>query len=167
MSSVRESLCDLIETRSALHCIARRRLWTWVFAAALEGTLTLEFPNDVSTDADDRARLRHAIADALRAVQERGADPSKWNWVRSLVLSQAAFDKWLKGALRHHEAPVHSKRKAGAKPSPREKVKKFVDETFPDGVPPAITHEEIARRAEPTVGKRVSPRTVSRALGRK
>jgi hypothetical protein len=165
MSDPRESLCDLIETRSARCGITKGKLWEWAFAAILNDGLVPDFSDDVIPYPDDPARLRYAIANALPAIKQRGADPSKWNWVRNLVLAPAAFDKWLKETLQKQQFPANQKRRAGAKPTLREMVKKFLDD--PASPPASATDKRIAEQFEKKFGQAVSERTVSRARGRK
>lgn len=129
-----------------------------------EGTLSPEFSDDVSPDKDDPVRLRHAIPGALFAIEQRGADPSDWNWARRLVLSSGAFDRWLKEVLRNHHLPARPKGPAGVKPT---KIKEFVDVKYPNGKPLGVSYKDIAKEAEAMVGKILHPRTVARAFGRK
>jgi hypothetical protein len=168
VSNTRESLCDLIETRSAQHCIGRRKLWEWTLTAIRDRVLIWEFPDDVEPDPQMAhvEMVRTACIGALPAIKS-GSDPSKWWWCRRLMISPAAFDKWLKEVLRNNKFPPRAKRSAGAKPTPREKIKEFVDGKYPKGLPPGVTYKDVAKAAEGTVGRIVDVRTVSRALGGK
>jgi hypothetical protein len=165
MSDTQE-LCDLIETRSAQHCIVRRKLWEWAFTAILDGRLTFELPNDLMPDPqfDHAARLRTLIIGALPAI-EYGADPSKWNWSRMLMISPAVFDKWLKAVLRNRQFTARPKRRAGTKSTKREAVRNFIEKR--KSLLRGATHKEIAKHVKDKLGVDVSERTVRRALGRK
>jgi hypothetical protein len=163
MSNNREKLCDLIETRSALHCVTRLKLWRLVFAAVLDGQLEPAWSDDVPPDPNNHEMLRALIAGVHLVIS---GDPASWPWVRRVVISPVAFDKWLKGALHDLQFPASPKRRAGAKPV-LIVLKEFIDETYPKGVPPGITNKDIAEAAKERVGKTVSERTVRRARGHK
>jgi hypothetical protein len=145
--------------------MTRRKLWEWAFAAILKGDLVPDFSAEVIPYADDPARLRRAIADVLPALEQRGADPSKWNWAQRLVLAPGVFDKWLKETLQKKQFPANQKRRAGAKPILREMVKELLDD--PAGPPASATDKQIAEQFKKKFGRAVSERTVSRARGRK
>jgi hypothetical protein len=165
MSDRRESLCDLIETRSARYDITRWKLWVWAFAAILKDGLVPDFSDDVIPYPDDPARLRHAITNSLPAIEQRGADPSKWIWAQRLVFAPAVFDKWLNETLQKQQFPANQKRRAGAKPTLRKMVKEFLDD--PDGPPASATDKQIAEQFKKKFGLAVSEKTVRRARGRK
>jgi hypothetical protein len=173
MANQRESLCDLIETRSAQHGIPRRKLWAWAFAAILDGTLVpanaSDFPLDtVLNHGGMYFTWRGKVADALQGVsQRRNLNPSNLNWTANLTFSKASFDSWLKMALSADDFPPRPKRRAGAKGNVRAKIKQFVDENYPQGVPPGVTNKDIAKQASGQVGRVVHERTVTRALGGK
>jgi len=168
VSSTREVLCDLVETRSAQYSIPRRKLWSWAFTAILDSILIPDSPGDASLDTEFGIGVawRRKITDALSALERQSTDPSKWNWTGALVFSSAAFDTWLKGALRDNKFPPRSKRRAGAKSS-RDKLAAFIANKYPNDVPPGVTYKEIAKQAKGAVGKIVHERTVRRALGHK
>jgi hypothetical protein len=63
-----------------------------------------------------------------------------------------------------------SSSQAGAvtpKQTKREAVKSFIDERYPNGIPAGVTMKDLARMVKKEKNITVSPRTVSRALGRK
>jgi hypothetical protein len=165
MSDRRESLCDLIETRSARYGITRQKLWEWAFAAILKDSLVPDSSDDVIPYPDDPAQRRHAIAIALPAIEQRGADPSKWYWARRMAFAPRVFDKWLNETLQKQQFPANQTRRAGAKPTRREMVKEFLDD--PAGPPAGATGKQIAEQFEKKIGQAVSERTVRRARGRK
>jgi hypothetical protein len=171
LANTLERVCDLIETRSAQHAIARRTLWKWVFDAVLGEALR---PDGMSLDAEFSHgafglpfTLRQLIKHELRGWEQHNHDPSRWSWIDTIRFSPAGFDRWLKEAMRAHRFPTRPKRRAGAKPTLREQIKEFVDDRYPEGVPPKVTNKEIAVEAKERIGKIVHERTVGRALGRK
>jgi len=166
-----ESLCDLIETRSAQHLIPQLTLWKWTFAAILDDVLVPYLSGNITLDTEfvhggQRLTWRRMIFRTLPALERRNAEPKNWNWTGALSCSSAAFDKWLGAALRNHRIITGPKRRAGAKGA-RERLAEFIAEAWPDGVPPSVGDKKIAEMAEQTLGKRVSARTVARARGRK
>jgi hypothetical protein len=164
MSNAQESLGDLIETRSAQHCLARWKLWEWAFSAIWDGALILEFPDGVASR--DVAMVHDLIKGALPAIRD-GANPSKWWWCRRLMISATVFDKWLAGAKLKHQLPAHLMRRAGGKPILRDAALAHVAKHYPNGVPPGVTYQQIANNVKAETGCHVSERTVRRALGRK
>jgi hypothetical protein len=167
MTNDRETLPDLIETRSAEHTIPRRKLWRLAFAAILDGALNPDFGELTLDTAFDhggtKLTWRRVIADGLAGLGRR-ADPARWNWSATLSFSPVAFDRWLREALRTARFSAHPKRRPGAKGSKRNAVCKFLDERrFPDSTP----YKEIAREVKDALGFDVSDRTIARARGRR
>jgi hypothetical protein len=172
VSNARSYLCDLIKTRSAQNGLTQRQLWGWAFTAILSSELIPEFPVGFSLDTEfdhggRRLTWRRVIASALPALGRQSANPSDWSWTTAFAFSPTSFDRWLKTALKNHRIPAHPKRHAGAKPTTREQLAAFIESEYPDGLPSGITYKQIAKKAVPTLGKLVNPRTVARSLGRK
>jgi hypothetical protein len=170
LSNIPEPVCDLVDTRSAQHAISRRKLWSWVFAATLSKDL---HPEGLSLDTEfshgaiaKPFTLDQLIKHELRGWEQHNHDPSRWFWIDDIKFSPVDFDRWLKGAMLAHRFPPRPKRRAGAK-SDRERLKEFIDTTYPDGPPGSLSRKQIADQAAPVLGKVLSTRTVGRALGRK
>jgi hypothetical protein len=79
----------------------------------------------------------------------------------------AAFDNWLKNALKDGRMPVHPKRHAGAKPNLRREVARFAAQKYGYPIPSGVPYKQIADDFKLEKGKSVSVRTVGRALGAK
>ena len=77
MTNDRETLPDLIETRSAQHTIPRRKLWRLAFAAILDGALNPDFGELTLDTAFDhggtKLTWRRVIADGLAGLGRRAA----------------------------------------------------------------------------------------------
>jgi hypothetical protein len=170
MSDVLEDLCDLIETRSALHSLPRRKLWAWAFQGILDGKLLPQFPDGISLESKFSlgGRLlcwRRVINDGLEAIRHRHSDPSRWRWTRALVFPPVSFDHWLKDTLRGERFPARPKRRTGAKLTKRAVVKNFLDKR--KRLVEGCSYKEIAKQVKEKCGIDVSPKTVGRAFGRK
>jgi hypothetical protein len=157
-----ESLCDLVQIRAMKHHIPFARLWKRVFVAIRDGQLDFGFPDEFEHEYGGRnpppPYVKHIreiqCVNALFAIQN-GEDPWMGMWVRRMLVSATAFDTIL--------FPLREKRRVGPK-SLTTPVANFIQEKFPDGVPDAVTRKEIARLANPAIGKTVSEKTVSRAI---
>lgn len=168
MPNTQESLCDLVETRSVQHCMVRQKLWEWVFIAMRDEVilkiddfaLTCELCGDEAWEMQDYRALLALILGSLPAIRI-GNDPSKWGWCRNLMISPAAFDKWLNGEKRKRKFPAQPTRRGGANPVGQMRVQAHVDERYKGVVPPGMTNKEIAE------GAGVDERTVRRWKGRK
>jgi hypothetical protein len=80
-----------------------------------------------------------------------------------LAVRRADFERWW-GSSHDRDQAKHPARRAGAKPTKRETVERFIAENYPNEIPAAMTAKQIAR----DVGiPELSERTVRRALGRK
>jgi hypothetical protein len=56
----------------------------------------------------------------------------------------AAFDNWLKSALKDGRMPVHPKRHAGAKPNLRREVARFAAQKYGYPIPSGVPYKQIA-----------------------
>jgi hypothetical protein len=130
------------------------------FTAIGDGKLVCD--DLVSTPQFD---LKSWMLDSIQGIEHRGFNPSKANWCRQLMISPAAFDKLLKKALQDNRFPALPKRRAGAKPTKRDEIKKFVGKNKRRFS--TTTNKEIRKRAIDELGIEVSERTVRRARGRK
>ena len=108
-----------------------------------------------------RTRGGVLIKHALQYVDS--VDPARYRWTRELMFDAAAFDRWLKSALRRQPRP---KRRAGAKPSKREKLEAFLEKKYQSEIPAGVTYKEIANHFHAETGVLVHERTVRRAFGR-
>ena len=106
------------------------------------------------------------IGGALPAIK-RGSDPSTYSWTSAIMLSPAAFDRWLKKTLRDRKITIHPRRTVGAKGFKRGGVAAFAAANYPNPIPPGITNKKIAQDYESKTGTSVSERTVRRAFGRR
>jgi hypothetical protein len=110
-----------------------------------------------------RALIKHE----LRGWEtQHNHDPSGWSWVDNIRIPSADFYLWLKAANRAHQFPTRPKRRAGAK-TKRGRIKKFIEATYPGGVPECLSYKQIANQAGQALGEVFSARTFARALGRR
>jgi hypothetical protein len=180
-----ESLCDLVEIRASTYPMPLARLWQWVFTAIRDGKLDFGFPDGFESEYGGpphyvnytRENYVNFIREsrcvsALRAIENGDAFPP-WTqfWVRRMLVSAAAFDRWLKEENRRRQFPAHKKRQAGAK-STAVIIRDFIERTYPGGVPASVTNQEIANAAHNAGivgrgGNPVNERTVRRGRGGK
>jgi hypothetical protein len=184
-----ESLCDVVELSATEHRIPLARLWERVFAAIRDGDLDFGFPDEFESaygnlkhriplprpwapDHVPESQIETLCTSALRAIENGDAFPP-WTqlWVRRMLVSAAAFDKWIKEENRKRQFPAHKKRQAGAK-STAVAISDFIERTYPGGVPASVTNQEIANTAHNAGivgrdGNPVNERTVRRARGGK
>ena len=163
MAGERENLRDLIESRAADHGVPLRKLWKWTLQAILSDVIAPILPEGKSLDVPfphggRSLTWRTVIKTVLPTIDSYG--PPGHDWTGTLMFDVAGFDMWLKSALKDRRMPVHPKRRAGAKQTRREKVKLFIEEKYPSGIPPGVTYKQIANELG------VSERTVRRAYGR-
>jgi hypothetical protein len=165
-----EPICDLIETRSARHEKTQRELCKLVLVAILDGTLPCAVPDDISLDkvfdhGGHKLTWRRVIREGLRTLERQNADVHSCPWMGSLTAKPAEFDRWLHTIVHMAQRP---RRRAGAKPTLRKKLQKFVYENYTNEELGGDTYKQIAAKAAPSLcGKVVHERTVARALGRK
>ena len=126
-------------------------------------------------------RVRMTRDNWLIIVGTHPADISRSEFLDRCWLERPMFQRW----LAKHELPLSPPRfeprkgetkietpppgrKPGQKPHVRNAVGAYVAKLYPDGVPANVTTKMIAQHFESSRdGFRVSPRTVSRALGRR
>jgi hypothetical protein len=183
-----KNLCDLVELRAA-HREPLVRLWEKVFAAIRDRKLDFAYPDEFepaygslkhriplprpwAQDRKPEIMIETLCTNALRAIENGDAFPP-WGqgWVQRMLVSAAAFDKWLKEENRRRQFPAHKKRQAGAK-STAVIIRDFIERTYPGGVPASVTNQEIANTAHNAGivgrdGNPVNERTVRRARGGK
>jgi hypothetical protein len=167
MPGEKASLRDLVRSRAASCGLVSETIWKLVLEGILQNLITPIFPEDVSLDTvfnSSGASLltwRSVINHALQHVDR--FDPARYPWTRELMFDAAAFDRWLKSALRREP---RSKRRAGAKPSKREKLEAFLEKKYQSEIPAGVTYKEIANDFYAETGVQVNERTVRRAFGR-
>ncbi|MFZ2077897.1 MAG: hypothetical protein WAV38_14850 [Xanthobacteraceae bacterium] len=163
MAGERKSLRDMIESKAAQHGVASRELWKLALNAILDDVLMPILPADCSSldkefnHGGQRINLRKVIRRVLPTIDSYG--PPNSDWTRCLEFDDAPFEKWLRGALKDQQLPAHPKRRAGAKPTPREMAKLY--EKYQSEIPSGVTFKQIANELG------ISERTVRRAYGRK
>jgi hypothetical protein len=161
-------LCDLVEQRATEHHESLARLWKRVFTAIRDRKLDFDetepkyagrnpppLPYDPPPHHVRLNYIRETLCVSALSAIENGDDLPPWGqaWVKRMLVSAAAFDKML--------FPADPKQPVG-RTNLAEPLADFLKKAFPDGLPPSIARENIARMAKGTVGI-VSLRTVSRA----
>jgi hypothetical protein len=168
MPGEKASLRDLVQSRAASYGRVPGTVWQLTLTAIVQNALTPIFCEDMPLDTvfnHGGARLptwRSLIENALRHVDR--VDPARYRWTKELMFDAAAFDRWLKSALRRQP---RSKRRSGAKPSKREKLETFLEKKYQSEIPAGVTYKEIANDFYTETGVKVSERTARRAFGRK
>jgi hypothetical protein len=146
-------------------------LWELALDAIVHDALVPILPDDVSLDTDynyggrllSRRKVIDSVLKTIHRYQPSNYDP----WTTIMKFDAAAFDTWLKSALKAQQLPSHPKRPGGRKPDLSEGVASFIAKRYPSDIPPGVTYKLIASDYASETGRRPSLRTVARALGRK
>jgi hypothetical protein len=168
-------LFELVEDGAAMMRLAPWQVWLWALDAIQAGTLpikalydrglSLPVPGDQAISSGKSSAIQKAwwgvmIGDA-RLVRRSKQVPSHFGHrYSSVVIDTSVFQRLLKyfpvgvlGTL--PRLPV------GRKPDLRQKVRKFMDERWPDGILPKIVEIQIALKQE--TGLTASEATIRRA----